>query len=410
MNTGPDHININDYHYDLPEERIAKYPLEKRDESKLIIYKDKLISTGCFHDLPSRIPENSTMVFNETRVIQARLLFQKDSGARIEIFCLEPLEYSGLFELAFQQYGPVTWKCLVGNAKKWKQGTLHMSIEVHKQEINLYARMIEPSDDAFLIEFYWDNPGLTFSEVLDASGKVPLPPYLNRPSEESDKIRYQTIYARHEGSVAAPTAGLHFSDKIFQELSQKDIQFHKLTLHVGAGTFKPVSAESIRGHTMHSENIVFKKSFIESMINSLNKPLTAVGTTSVRSLESLYWLGNKMITERIIPEKFHVHQWDPYDKGLPGIPEEEALSAILKYMNEHHLEHISGQTQLIIVPGYRFRFVDALVTNFHMPKSTLLLLVAAVVGNRWKEIYETALEDGFRFLSYGDSCLFFRDS
>jgi S-adenosylmethionine:tRNA ribosyltransferase-isomerase len=404
-----DLIDINDYHYELPESRIAKYPLPERDRSKLIFYKDKKIGIGSFLDLPQHIPGHSVMVFNETRVIQARLLFHKESGARIEIFCLEPADHNGVSELAFQQESPVTWKCLVGNARKWKEGRLAMDVVVDDKNTRLYARMTGPVENAFLIEFSWDEPSLGFSEILDAAGKVPLPPYIKRASEDDDKLRYQTIYARHDGSVAAPTAGLHFTDRVLERLLEKNISLHKLTLHVGAGTFKPVSAASIREHTMHDEQVIISRSFIENITSRLDETIVAVGTTSVRSFESLYWLGLKLIKQGIEPDQFHVGQWEPYEAGLPDINPKDALSAILDYMRENHLENISGRTRLIIIPGYGFRFVDALVTNFHMPKSTLLLLVAALVGERWREIYQTALENGFRFLSYGDSCLFFRD-
>jgi len=409
MLKGTEYINISDFDYQLPEARIAKFPLDKRDQSKLILYRNQQISTGYFKDLPDHIPEGSVMVFNETRVVQARLMFHKESGAQIEIFCLEPVDENVLLELAFQLGSPVTWRCLIGNASKWKQGPLIKKIITKGQEVNLQARRISTEVDAFLVEFSWDSKEVTLSEVLDASGSVPLPPYIKRASVESDKIRYQTIYARNEGSVAAPTAGLHFSDQIFTQLSQKDIQFQKLTLHVGAGTFKPVSTENINDHTMHSERVVFQKSFIENIYYSLDKPIIAVGTTSVRSLESLYWLGCKVIARNMPADEFHIMQWDPYEMGRQKISNKQALAAVLEYMQDHHLDQINGQTQMIIVPGYEFRFINALITNFHMPKSTLLLLVAALIGSYWKEVYEIALSNDFRFLSYGDSCLFFKD-
>lgn len=410
MLPGPDTININDYQYDLPDDRIAEFPLEARDSSKLIICRDHEIAMGHFRDLPDYIPNQSLMVFNETRVIQARIIFYKESGARIEVFCLEPLEPSKHFELAFQQKGPVTWKCLVGNVKKWKQGVLIKEVKIGDLKIKLQATLKQSLEDAFLIEFSWDEPGLTFSEVLDASGQVPLPPYIKRASIASDKVRYQTIYAKDEGSVAAPTAGLHFTEQLIQQLLKNEVQFKKLTLHVGAGTFKPVSARRIKDHTMHSEQVIFSKDLLENLLSRPDDHLTAVGTTSVRSLESLYWLGIQTVTKNIKPDGFMIRQWEAYEQTNTEPSKNDALSAILSYMESHDLSSISGSTQMIIVPGYRFRFVDALVTNFHMPKSTLLLLVAALVGEPWRDVYQTALQNDFRFLSYGDSCLFFKQS
>jgi S-adenosylmethionine:tRNA ribosyltransferase-isomerase len=405
----PDLIYLNDYNYDLPESRIAKYPLEERDQSKLIIKQGQQISIGSFQDLPRYIPRDSIMVFNETRVIQARLVFHKESGARIEIFCLEPSSPHLISEIAFQQKSPVTWKCLVGNAKKWKQGPLKKNLEIQGKSFPLYARMLDAAEDAYLIEFSWEDQSFSFSEVLDAAGKVPLPPYIKRDSEEDDRYRYQTIYARNDGSVAAPTAGLHFSDRVFRKLEEKGILSLKLTLHVGAGTFKPVNTPTIREHSMHRERIQISKSFIESILKHEGSSITAVGTTSVRSLESLYWLGLKIIKKGVRASDFLINQWDPYEMDAAGIPATESLGAVLDLMRKKNMETISGQTQLIIIPGYRFRLTDIMVTNFHMPRSTLLLLVAAFVGKSWKDIYQKALDEDFRFLSYGDSCLFFRD-
>jgi S-adenosylmethionine:tRNA ribosyltransferase-isomerase len=405
----PDLIYLKDYNYDLPESRIAKYPLKERDQSKLIIYKGQQISVGSFQDLPGHIPRDSLMVFNETRVIQARLVFHKESGARIEIFCLESSTPHITSEIAFQQESPVIWKCLVGNAKKWKQGALKQSLDIQGKSFPFYARMLAVVGDAYLVEFSWGDKSYTFSEVLDAAGKVPLPPYIKRDSEEDDRQRYQTIYARNDGSVAAPTAGLHFSDRIFQKLKEKGILSLKLTLHVGAGTFKPVNTPTIRDHSMHKERIQISKSFIESILKNKNSKITAIGTTSVRSLESLYWLGLRIIKNGVMPNDFLINQWDPYEMDATGITTKEALSAVLDKMRMNGMETINGQTQLIIIPGYRFRLTDIMLTNFHMPRSTLLLLVAAFVGKRWNDIYQKALDEDFRFLSYGDSCLFFRD-
>lgn len=398
----PSEIRIEDYNYELPGERIAKYPLPKRDDSKLLYLDAGVPQAGKFKELPELLPAGSLLVFNETKVIQARLLFQKQSGAAIEIFCLEPVEPSNDFQLAFQQSSPVVWKCMVGNARRWKNEALELKIGNGEEEIVLKAEKKLKTGNAFLITFSWAPEHLPFSEIIELTGQVPLPPYLNRKAEASDKERYQTIYARQDGSVAAPTAGLHFTDNIFNQLHEKGMEIEQVTLHVGAGTFKPVSAESIAGHEMHTEHIVVRKEALEHMLQKLEDHVIAVGTTSLRTIESLYWMAVKL---RSGDESFKVSQWDPYELKQE-ISGKEALETLIKYAGDKGLKEIKGRTQMIIAPGYRLKLARGLLTNFHQPKSTLLLLVAAIIGEKWKTAYDFALQNGFRFLSYGDSCLF----
>ncbi len=393
-------INISDYNYPLPDDRIARFPLEKRDQSKLLLFKDGSISQSSFSKIASHIPEGSMLVFNDTRVIKARLVFFKPEGARIEIFCLQP-------EGAYGQTHLATWQCFIGNAKRWKSGKLQMQIESPEGTITLIAKRGIVLGDAHLVHFEWDAAEIPFEQVLEFAGKVPLPPYLNREPVESDAERYQTIYARFNGSVAAPTAGLHFTPAILESLEATRCRFDYLTLHVGAGTFKPVSATDAREHLMHEEEIIVEKSFLLKLLQNLHGHVVPVGTTSVRTLESLYWLGVQLINGEEPEGNFFIHQWEPYESEVK-IPASEALQAIIDYLSRKGLEFIHGFTGIIIVPGYRFRICNVLITNFHQPKSTLLLLVAAFIGESWKKAYQFALENDFRFLSYGDSCLFFR--
>ncbi|MCD4694915.1 MAG: S-adenosylmethionine:tRNA ribosyltransferase-isomerase, partial [Bacteroidales bacterium] len=354
------------------------------------------------------LPGNSLLIYNQTRVIQARIPFQKDTGAQIEIFCLEPESPTKEIQQAFELTSGVTWNCLVGNSKKWKAGGLTKTFTIKNKSCKLYAEGIKKSENHSLVKFSWEPAQYSFSEVLEASGIIPLPPYMNRKAEDSDKNRYQTIYARSEGSVAAPTAGLHFTDAVFQKMKEKNIEIKEVTLHVGAGTFKPVSTENVSDHKMHTERICIPKNTIESILNRLNSPVTVVGTTTMRTLESLYWHGVKLI-KSVTGSEINIHQWDPYQTELnTGVSVEESLERVLKYMQRHKLEILSGQTQLMIVPGYHIRIPDILITNFHMPQSTLLLLVSAFMGEGWKDAYNYALANNFRFLSYGDSCLFFK--
>ena len=389
-------INISDYNYELPDERIAKFPLEKRDSSKLLTYTSGAVSTNTFSSLPEILPAGSSLVFNNTRVIQARLEFFKTTGSRIEIFCLEP-HSPAAYEQSFSSTESCVWKCMVGNLKKWKGEVLHKQVLVGEEQLVLQAERLETSGNTSFIKFSW-NTGCSFSEILDALGELPIPPYLNRKTQESDKTTYQTVYSKIKGSVAAPTAGLHFTPEVISALHGKGMKTMELTLHVGAGTFQPVKAEEIGGHAMHAEKIEVSREFIENLIQNLGH-IVAVGTTSVRTLESLYYLGVQLHSG---DTKLLVNQWEPYeaDKVLTS---REALEAILNYMHETQSNILYATTQIMIVPGYKFNIVNILITNFHQPKSTLLLLLAAFVGEKWRELYSYALENDYRFLSYGDS-------
>lgn len=397
-------ILIEDYTYDLPDERIAKYPLSNRDSSKLLAYRNGKPKTYTFTDITSLLPDGSVMVFNDTKVVPARLHFQRSTGAHIEIFCLEPVtpeEYVTMFAVTDK----CRWKCIVGNVKRWKGDTLHlyapeMTSEV--SEMNLRADLVERQGETSIVEFSWDN-GAPFSKVLEVCGSIPIPPYLNRDTEDIDLERYQTLYARFRGSVAAPTAGLHFTENVLQAIRNKGICTETVCLHVGAGTFLPVKTSQVAEHKMHREPFVITLEFVEKLINRTGK-VVAVGTTSVRTLESLYYSGVKCI-EKGHPED--VEQWEPYSKEY-SYSLNEALSALAEYMRREGMKDIQMGTSIIIVPGYRFKVVDVLVTNFHQPQSTLLLLISAFVGGDWKTIYDYALSNDFRFLSYGDSSILFR--
>jgi len=401
-------IKIKEFNYSLPSQRIAQFPLEQRDQSKLLIYNNGNISENIFANMHEYLTNNSLIIYNQTRVIQARIPFQKNTGAQIEIFCLAPEAPTKEIQQAFELSSGVTWKCLVGNSKKWKEGTLSKTFTYDNKVCKLFAERIEKSDDYSLIKLTWEPNQYSFSEVLDASGIIPLPPYMNREANDSDKNRYQTIYAVSEGSVAAPTAGLHFTKTVFQKLREKNICLAEVTLHVGAGTFKPVSSESVADHEMHTEKIYVQKDTIQNILNNLSNKITVVGTTTMRTIESLYWHGVKLLNEKANSE-INILQWDPYQpKFNTGISVQESLEKVLNYMHEHSLDVISGQTQLMILPGYKVRIADILITNFHMPQSTLLLLVSAFTGDGWKDVYQYALDNDFRFLSYGDSCLFYK--
>ena len=407
-------ISIEDYNYPLPDERIAKYPLSERDASKLLVLKNGKITSSHFKDIDDFLPKDSLLIFNETKVVRARLQFTKESGASIEIFCLEPITGNGDYQLAFSSASPSRWRCLVGNSRRWKSDKLTMAIEVTKTprhqdtktKATLYAERIEKNDNYSVIEFSWEPAELSFAEILEAAGEIPLPPYLHREAEASDRERYQTVFAKHEGSVAAPTAGLHFTNELIDKLKSEGIAFEEVTLHVGAGTFRPVSSETIGEHEMHSETIVVRKSCIENLIKNCNKTIIPVGTTSMRTIESLYWIGLMLIEEGLEERNLHLNQWFPYKEreSLPSA--EESLSTILKYMEEHQMNVFHASTALMIAPSCKINIAKALITNFHQPKSTLLLLVSALIGDKWKEAYQYALNNDFRFLSYGDSCLF----
>ena len=393
-----DNLQIEDYNYELPDERIAKYPLRQRDQSQLLVYNKGELQKDHFSNIPDFIPPESTLVFNNTKVIQARLKFYKNTGAQVEIFCLEPISPSD-YILSFQQNKKVIWKCIVGNLKKWKTEELVKKIIVEQVEIELKAKKIKTELNSVIIEFSWDNSDYTFSEILENIGLTPIPPYLNRESEDIDKDRYQTIYSQFNGSVAAPTAGLHFTNDVINKLKKKKITIEEITLHVGAGTFKPVKAESALEHEMHTEHFIIQKSTIENLLKS--SKIITVGTTSVRTLESLYWLGVKLI----VLNRFetHISQSEVYESDQ--LSRANALQALLNYMEKEKFSEFKASTQIMILPGYRFKMADILITNFHQPKSTLILLVAAFIGDKWKRVYDFALENDFRFLSYGDSSI-----
>lgn len=397
-------IRIEDYNYSLPDERIAKFPLPKRDESKLLLYRNGEISESIFKHITDYLPQNSLMVFNNTRVIQARLLFQKETGARIEIFCLEPIEPHD-YALIFQETRRCSWTCLVGNLKKWKEGTLSKTIFIKDQLVVLTADKKKSHGDTHLIEFTWDNETYTFADILDAAGVLPIPPYLHRETEKSDLQTYQTVYSKIKGSVAAPTAGLHFTSEVLADIDARGIGREEVTLHVGAGTFKPVKSDTIEGHEMHTEFISVRRSSIERIKSNLGN-IIAVGTTSVRTLESLYYMGVILDNNpEATSEDLVVKQWMPYDMNNNRLTAERSLQNILDYLDKHDADTLVTATQIIIAPGYEFKIVKGIVTNFHQPKSTLLLLISAFVKGNWKSIYEYALEHDFRFLSYGDSSL-----
>ena len=396
-------LSISDYNYPLPEERIAKYPLPERDHSKLLIYKDGEVREDHFFRVGDYIPAHSLLVYNNTRVIQARLVFHKPSGARIEIFCLEPLAPHD-YQLSLSSTEGCTWKCMIGNAKKFRETAIDMPLQVAGGNVVLRATKGEQMGNTFAVTFSWDG-GLSFAEILDAAGELPIPPYLNRPTEERDKTTYQTVYSRIKGSVAAPTAGLHFTEAVLADLRQRGIKTTELTLHVGAGTFQPVKTEDANLHTMHTEIIAVPRQAIVDILANLGH-IVAVGTTSMRTLESLYFLGCMLLRG---DRSLHVPQFMPYEQEWT-LSTEEALQALLAYLDETHQDTLHAETQIMIKPGYRFRVVEQLITNFHQPKSTLLLLVSAFVGEDWKKIYDYALAHDFRFLSYGDSSILFRNT
>lgn len=395
-------IEIVDYDYLLPDERIAKYPLERRDSSKLLIYNKGNISEDVFFNLPSYIPVGSLMIFNNTKVIQARLRFLKETGAKIEVFCLEP-EIPNDYVSVFQQTSSCVWRCLVGNSNRWKSGVLSQKIEIAGKMVTLSAERIGSPSSVNSVCFSWDN-GFSFAEIIENAGELPIPPYLNRKTEESDNNTYQTVYSKVKGSVAAPTAGLHFTPDVLDNLKKHGVDCGEVTLHVGAGTFKPVKSKTIAEHDMHEEYIEVRKDLIHRMIKSGGR-VVAVGTTSVRTLESLYYLGEMVALNPDLEEKdLHVSQWTPYEEKHT-MTAVEALQALYDYMEMKKQEVIHSHTQIMIVPGYEYHIVKSIVTNFHQPKSTLLLLVSAFVNGDWKSIYDYALEHDFRFLSYGDSSL-----
>lgn len=395
-------ININDYDYNLPDDRIAQYPANERDTSQLLVYKENKIFKNTFSNIADFLPSDSLLVFNNTRVIKARILFRKKTGAIIELLCLEPLTPAD-YATSFSSKGQVEWKCIVGNLKKWKIGTLSERFRYKVNEFNLTAERFSSEGDAWRIRFTWDNNEMTFGEVIESAGHVPLPPYINRADQNSDNERYQTVYSRIDGSVAAPTAGLHFTDNVFKTIRNKGIGTAEITLHVGAGTFQPVKAGNISEHIMHCEHFSVSRDTIKLLLDNIGKTI-AVGTTSVRTLESLYWFGVKLINKTPDHEDFSLGQWEA-DELKSEITAGESLEAVINYLTRHQTEFLNAATRIIIVPGYEFRLTNGMITNFHQPRSTLLLLISAWTGIRWKEMYDFALKNNFRFLSYGDSSL-----
>ncbi len=406
----PKDIAIKDYTYNLPDERIAAFPLAERDQSKLLIYKNEGISEDSYKNIAAYLPEKSLLVFNNTKVIQARILFQKPTGGVIEIFCLEPYETINEYSSIMAKHEKLRWKCLIGGASKWKEGNLQKTITVGDQQWTMTAQLIEKLPDAYVVELSWQPAQLSFAEIIEYMGDTPLPPYIKRKAVDTDKERYQTIYAKFDGSVAAPTAGLHFTEKIFEQVQLKNISTAYVTLHVGAGTFKPVKAAAMEGHEMHSEWMDVSTETIDLLIKNIDNGIIAVGTTSLRTLESLYWMGVKILLNPTSDlEGLLIKQWDVYEAPLYDLKftAGEALLALSNWMKNHHTNRLVIPTQILIAPGYQYRIPMAIITNFHQPQSTLLLLVAAAVGNNWRTIYNYALDNNFRFLSYGDGSLLF---
>ena len=424
-------LAIQDFDYSLPDTKIAYRPASDRAGSKLLVWDEEIIAESIYAHIAEFIPTNATLVFNNSKVIAARILFDKSNATNIspaisddnntnektassviEIFCLEPTENYTPVVLAMQATKKVTWNCLVGGAKKWKEDVLVKEVQINKIAILFTAKKILNVDGKFIIEFSWNHPSITFSEILTAIGNIPLPPYIQRKANEEDKDRYQTTYAIAEGSVAAPTAGLHFNKNVFASLQNKNIHQQYLTLHVGAGTFMPVKSITIDEHTMHAEFIEIDKSLIEFIVNKTNDPIIAVGTTSLRSIESAYWMGVKAFLHKknssvtIATGHLHLGQWESYELAEENIPVTDAMNALLHFLQENNTNKLIAKTQLMITPGYKFKICNALITNFHQPKSTLLLIIAAITGAKWKNIYLHALNNNYRFLSYGDGCLF----
>ncbi|MFV0507353.1 MAG: S-adenosylmethionine:tRNA ribosyltransferase-isomerase [Bacteroidales bacterium] len=405
MDTSFRNIDINDFDYGLEDKQIAKYPLEKRDESKLLCWKDGVISDLRFRDVSSLLPQNSTLIYNNTKVFKARLFFRKETGATIEIFCLEP-HHPADYESIFSSNKSCRWACMIGNKKKWKHGKLRADLEINNKKIAVYANRQNDNGGYSIIDFSWEDEGVYFSDILETFGVIPIPPYLSRESEESDLKSYQTVYSMHKGSVAAPTAGLHFTEDVLRDIDQKGIGRECVTLHVGAGTFKPVDA-SVASHDMHTEHYSVDIDFLERLRNK-SSSTCAVGTTTVRTLESLYWLGVKISkTPNITEAELYTLQWEPYEQECKTSLN-DSLSQIILWMKSNKTTILNASTQIMIVPGYKFKVIDILITNFHQPKSTLLLLVSAFTKNNWKEIYKHAMTNEYRFLSYGDSSILWR--
>lgn len=402
-------FNLENFTYELPDNKIAFYPLKNREESKLLVYKEHHISESVFRDIHNYLPDGSILIFNNTRVVRARLIFHKETGAKIEIFCLEPAEGLSNIGKSLNQQKSVKWQCLVGNASKWKSGRLETEIKVKGEKITITAERSEAGTEYSVIEFSWSPEEFSFGDILTSLGKIPLPPYIKREDEEEDSLRYQTVYAKVNGSVAAPTSGLHFTDGVINCIKEKNIEILPLTLHIGAGTFKPIGGNDITKHIMHPEFFSVSREVIETIINKGERQIISTGTTTMRTLESLYYAGLEILSGKVKKNYFFIEQWIPYNLSGEKIPVETAFKAILEYMLENELASLNGETRIIIVPGYEFKVVDALITNFHQPGSTLLLLVAAFIGEDWKKVYEYAIMQNFRFLSYGDGSLLFKN-
>jgi S-adenosylmethionine:tRNA ribosyltransferase-isomerase len=398
----PRDIRIDDYDFELPDDRIAKFPLEQRDQSRLLVFNQGRLSKDIFKNIPAYIDPGSLLVFNNSRVIPARLIFNKDTGARIELFLLEPIHPPD-YQVMFASKSPVVWKCLVGNLKKWKEGSLKKTLNYQGKEFVLEARLLENHTSWQSIEFQWQDTQKSFMDLLENTGKTPIPPYLNREPVEKDKDWYQTVYSRIKGSVAAPTAGLHFTNEVLTDLSTKDIRAQEITLHIGAGTFQPVKSGLINQHPMHTEHFVLTMPLLKALIENKNT-IVAVGTTTVRTLESIYWLGVKAFRKELNKIKqLHVNQWDGFDQV--NLNTKEALNALYLWMENSGKDNLLASTAMMIAPGYTFRMTGRMITNFHQPRSTLLLLISAFIGEKWREVYEYALNNEFRFLSYGDSSI-----
>ena len=399
----PRELSISDFNYELPTERIAQFPLEDRAASKILIYKDNSISESVFGNISEFLPSNSFLVLNNTKVIQARLHFHKHTGALIEIFCLEPHHP----ELNLNTKGSALWKCFVGNVGKWKEGKLKKTFNHNSAEVEIAAEILEREKDYFIVKFEWNDNNLNFDKILSEIGITPLPPYIKRESQDIDKSRYQTVYAETDGSVAAPTAGLHFTDEILNGLQKKEIDINHITLNIGAGTFKPVKCEIIKDHQMHYEKFVVSKNFLIKLRDNI-RPLISVGTTTVRTIESLYWLGVKISEKKEVNSgDLIIEQWEPYSIKS-NLDKSESIDILIKMLDKQEKDYLAADTGILIAPGYDFKYTDILITNFHLPKSTLLLLVAAFIGNEWKKVYEFALKNNFRFLSYGDSSILYK--
>ena len=395
-------LNTEEFNYELPENKIAQYPLAQRDNSKLLVYKNDVLTKDNFYNITSYLPSHSLLIFNNSKVIHARLFFKKDTGSLIEIFCLEPAGQE--LQTAFQQKESCEWKCLVGNNKRWKTGQL----QIEWNDTTLVAEKIKQEADNFIVRFSWKPIQLCFSKVLEIFGKIPLPPYIKREAKEKDNLRYQTVYARYEGSVAAPTAGLHFTEKIFKDIEAAGCKQAYVTLHVGAGTFKPVSAATITDHEIHEEYFSVSRQLITALIEQIKsgKAVIPIGTTSLRTIESLYWLGVKAVQKQL--QHIFLEQWESEKLKDMNISATVALSALLNEIDKYDTTYLNGSTRLMIIPGYDFRIANGIITNFHQPRSTLLMLIAAMIGNKWKETYSYALANDFRFLSYGDCCFFLK--